>query len=293
MTNEQLVARIQSGMDVSENMAVLWQQNKGLIAMVDRKYAAYESMEDLEQHGYLGLCDAVQGYKPEEGAAFSTYALIWIRQSIQRYIDDCSGVIRVPVHRRQEITKYRRVCAAFERSYGRKPTDWELSRLLDVSREVVERIKEAAQMGSMASLDTPIGEDGYDTIGDLQPGAADVEGSVLDAVQKEQLKAVIWPLVDSLPGKQPAVIRMRYQEGLTLKECGEHLGLAFQGIRTYEANAFRELRKPSRARLIKPFLDEYIYSGAVQGNGSGTFNRTWTSSTERVALKIAENSVKW
>ena len=288
MTNEQLVARIQSGIDEAENMLQLWQQNKGLIHSIARKYAAYEDIEDLEQQGYLGLCDAVQGYRPEEGAAFSTYALIWIRQSIQRYIDDCSTSVRIPVHRRQEIVKYRRVCSSFEKSYGRKPTDWEVGRLLGVSRETVDRIKEAAEMGSTASLDTPIGEDGEDTISDLQPGAADVEGSVLDAVQKEQLKAVIWPLVDTLPGNQPAVIRMRYQEGLTLRECGERLGLALQGIRTHENNALRSMRHGSRAKQLRPFLDDYIYSRSVQGNGTGTFNRTWTSSTERVALKLVE-----
>lgn len=288
MTNEELAARIQSGIDEAENMLQLWQQNKGLIHSIARKYAAYEDIEDLEQQGYLGLCDAVQGYRPEEGAAFSTYALIWIRQSIQRYIDDCSTAVRIPVHRRQEIVKYWRVCSSFEKSYGRKPTDWEISRLLGVSRETVDRIKEAAEMGSTASLDTPIGEDGEDTISDLQPGAADVEGSVLDAVQKEQLKAVIWPLVDTLPGNQPAIIRMRYQEGLTLRECGERLGLALQGIRTHENNALRSMRHGSRAKQLRPFLDDYIYSRATQSNGAGTFNRTWTSSTERVALKLVE-----
>lgn len=288
MTNEELVARIQAGIDEADNMLQCWQQNKGLIWTVARKYAAYESMEDLEQQGYLGLCDAVQGYKPEEGAPFSSYALFWIKQSIQRYIDDCSGVIRVPVHRRQEITKYRRLCAAFERSFGRKPTDGEISRFLEVSLEVVERIKEAAQLGSMASLDTPIGEDGEDSIGDLQPGPADVESSVLDEVQQDQLATTLWPLVDSLPGRQPEIIRMRYQEGLTMKECGERLGIAAQGVRVHEVNGLRELRKPSRARQLKPFLDGYIYDRALQGNGPGTFSRTWTSSTERVALKLAE-----
>lgn len=286
MTNEELVARIQSDIDEADNMLRLWQQNKGLIHTIARKYAAYEDIEDLEQQGYLGLCDAVQGYRPEVGAAFSTYATIWIKQSIQRYIDDCSITVRIPSGRRQDIVRYRRASAAFEKSYGRKPTDWEISRLLDVSRETVDRIKEAAQMGSTASLDTPIGEDTEDTIGDLQPGAADVESSVLDAMQKEQLKAVIWPLVDSLPGKQPEVIRMRYQEGLTLKECGERLGIALQGARTHESNALRGLRQ--KRRFLLPFLDGYIYSRATQGNGAGTFARTWTSSTERVALKLVE-----
>lgn len=51
MSNEELVARIQSGIDEAENMLHLWQQNKGLIHSVARKYAAYEDIEDLEQQG--------------------------------------------------------------------------------------------------------------------------------------------------------------------------------------------------------------------------------------------------
>lgn len=68
MTNEELVARIRAGVDETENMLKLWQQNRGLIHTIARKYAAYEDIEDLEQQGYIGLCDAVQGYRPEEGA---------------------------------------------------------------------------------------------------------------------------------------------------------------------------------------------------------------------------------
>lgn len=288
MTNEELVARIQAGIDEADNMLSLWQQNKGLIHAIARKYAAYEEMEDLEQQGYFGLCDAVRCYEPEEGANFCTYAVIWIKQSLQSYIDNCSTVVRIHDRTKRRIVKYRRLYTSFEKEYNRKPTDREISSLLGVSIEIVKHVKEAAIMEKISSLDTPLNKDTEDTVGDFQPGAEYVENSVLDAVQQEQLKAMIWPLVDALPGKQPTVIRMRYQEGLTLQECGDKLGLTLQGARTQEAKAFRELRKPSRARQLKPFLDEYIYSRASQDNGVGTFNRTWTSSTERVALKLVE-----
>lgn len=286
MDNEQLVAWIQAGVNEADNMLQLWQQNRGLIRAIARQYAAYEDIEDLEQQGYIGLRDAVQGYRPEEGAAFSTYALVRIRQSIRRYIDDCSTVVRIPVGRRQDVVRYRRACADFEKMYGRKPSDGEMSRLLGESRETVQRIAKAAEMDKLASLDTPAGENSEDSIGDLLPGVADVEGGVLDAFQQEQLEAVIWPVVDTLPEKQAAVIRMRYQEGLTLRECGERLGLAWQGIRTHESNALRELRRPSRAHLLRPFLPEAAEAAAYRGSSVESFNRTWTSSTERVALSL-------
>lgn len=289
MTNEELVARIRAGVDEAENMLNLWQQNRGLIHTIARKYAAYDDIEDLEQQGYIGLCDAVQNYRPEEGTVFSTCAGFWIRASIQRYIDKYSSPIRISVNRREEISKYRRMCATFEREYGREPTEQEASRYLGISLETLRRVKEAACMEALTSLDKPASEqDGETTLADLQPGCDDVEGSVLDAVQQEQLKAVIWELVDALPGKQAPVLRMRFQEGLTLEEIGAKLGITRQGVWDQERHALRELRKPKRARCLLPFRDEYISVHAYRGNGAGTFNRTWTSSTEKLALRLAE-----
>lgn len=227
-------------------------------------------------------------HSPEEGAPFVTYAAFWIRQSIQRYIDECSTLVRIPTHRRGDISKYRRMCAAFEREYGREPTEQEAGRSLGVSLETLQRIKEAARIEALTSLDRPATaeQDGETTLADLQPGCDDVEGSVLDAVQQEQLKAVIWKLVDTLPDKQAGTIRARYKEGLTLKETGERMGIAMQGVRQHETNALRSLRQ--KRRFLLPFRDEYISAHAFYGNGVGTFHRTRTSSTERVALKLLE-----
>lgn len=287
MTNEELVDLIQIGDDRDGSyMLQLWRQNTGLIEMVAKKYTAYEDIEDLRQQGYLGLCDAVRCYDSKIGTSFSSYLVFWIRSSIQRYIENCSGSVRISVQCRGDVMKYKRFCADFQKIIGRKPTEWEICCFMGVKCEALHRIEKAARMGNISSIDKEISEGGEDTIADLLHGTDDVEGSVLEKIQLEQLKAVIWPIVDTLPEKQKIVIQMRYQGGLTLKECGERLGLSFQGIRTYEKNALLELRKPSRSRNLKPFLDWYIYSSAVRGNGVGRFNRTWTSSTERIALKL-------
>ena len=74
VTNEQLVARIQAGVVVPGNMLRLWQQNRGFIALVAKNYQAFEDIEDLKQEGYIGLCRAVDEYKPQEGVVFMTYA---------------------------------------------------------------------------------------------------------------------------------------------------------------------------------------------------------------------------
>lgn len=106
VTNEQLVARIQAGLDVPGNMLRLWEQNRGYIALVAKNYQAFEDIEDLKQEGYIGLCRAVDEYKPQEGIAFMTYAGYWIRQQMQRYVENCSSVIRVPSHARAKAHQY-------------------------------------------------------------------------------------------------------------------------------------------------------------------------------------------
>lgn len=73
-SNEQLVIRIKAGIDVSDNMLQLWEQNRGFIATIAKKFCGYAEMDDLLQQGYLGLCQAVDAYDPDVGAPFVDYA---------------------------------------------------------------------------------------------------------------------------------------------------------------------------------------------------------------------------
>lgn len=115
VTNEQLVARIQAGVDVPGNMLRLWEQNRGYIALVAKNYQAFEDIEDLKQEGYIGLCRAVDEYKPQEGVAFMTYAGYWIRQQMQRYVENCSSVVRVPSYAREKIRKQEKLASEWQK----------------------------------------------------------------------------------------------------------------------------------------------------------------------------------
>lgn len=284
MTNDQLALRIRAGEDTAGNMLKLWQQNQRIICKTVNYYSAYGEKEDLLQEGFLGLCEAVRHWKPDGGASFMTYAVYWIKQGIGRYIKS-NGTIRIPEFAQTRVKEYQRMEKQWLLEFGRKPTQMEACRYLDISPAILRQIEKDIQMEQIQSLDVSIGEDEGGTMYDLVPGSSDLEESIVDRVQQEQLRAVVWPLVDELPGQQPAIIRKRYLEGKTLQTTGDDLGVTPERARTIEANALRELRKPSRSRRLRPFLeDERIYSGALRGNGVGNFNRTWTSSTERLAM---------
>lgn len=286
MTNEQLAIRIKAGIDVADNMLQLWQQNRGFIHKIVNQYKAYAEEEDLEQEGYLGLSAAVDHYNSDEGVTFLHYASFWIKQYMSRYIKS-NGTIRLPESMQGRIREYNKMVQKWQQNYHRKPTDGEICHFLEISWEMLENLRKAAQMVQIGSLDVPVGEEGDCSMYDLLPSAIDEGEQTIEKIQHEQLCAVLWPLVDSLPGQQPQVIRARYQERRTLADIAKEKGVTLDAIRQQEAKGLRELRKPSKSKLLRPFLpeDDRIYSMGLQGNGVGSFNRTWTSSTERAALR--------
>lgn len=293
MTNEQLVIRIKAGKDVAGNMEQLYTQVWRFIHAVAWKYRDSGELEDLEQEGYLALYPAIDGYDPAQGVKFLTYAEYHIKQRMRRYLQMNGSCLRLPVHCLEKVQQYKRLCNAFNREYGREPSDREAAAFMGLTREQIEDIRENACISSLGSLDSPVkGLDGGEdtTVGDMVASAEDMEGDTVERVQQEQLKAELWDCVDSLPGQQPAVLRKRYQDGITLGAISQECGTTLAAVRQIQAKALRELRKPRYAKRLRPFLPDAdrIYSMALVGNGAGKFNRTWTSSTERVALDVID-----
>lgn len=296
LTNEQLAARIQAGENVSQNMARLYDQMKGFIHSMAWKYRGYGvEMEDLAQEGFLGLYDAVAGYDQSQSANFLTYAGKWVRHKMVRYIQTNGRGLRLPYHLQEKQSEYDRFCKVFESEHGREPTEAAIAAYLRLTPEQVRQIREGVRRASLVSLDSPVtGKDGNQdtTVGELVASAGCLEDEILEQVQQEELNRVLWECVDSLPDRLPEVIRRRYQGGEPLRQIGVTIGLSTERVRQIEKAALKELRKPSRAKRLRPFLPEAdrIYSSALKGGGAATFGSTWTSSTEREALRLVEST---
>lgn len=193
--------------------------------------------------------------------------------------------------RQEAIRKYRKFCTEFQAEQGRKPTEVELCRSLWITLEQLREIQYDACMTAVKSLDAPIkGAEGEEdtTLGELAASATDPCEEALDRLEQEELCSVLWQCVDSLPGKQPDVIRSRYKDNMTMKQCGEVCGISIEATRQQHMKALRSLRSGENAKKLRPFLpeDAWIYSDALIGNGVERFNHTWTSSTERVVLEL-------
>jgi len=230
--------------------------NLRLVVNIARGYTGKGlGLQDLIEEGNLGLLRAVEGFDPDMGTRFSTYASYWIKQAIKRALINSAKTIRIPAYMVELLSKWRRANARLADELSRTPTPEEIARVLGLPKKKLPIIKKAIRIYN-STPQTDQTDAGW-SLGEMIMD--DRAKSPEDELLEHDVLKHVMEMLEIMDPREATVLRMRFglndTEAHTLKEIGEQLGLTRERVRQIEtealnklANGLRDPREPSPRR---------------------------------------------
>ena len=227
---EELIRLAQHGDRTASEQLI--NENSGLIWSVARRFIGRGAeTDDLYQLGCLGFLKAIEGFDPEFGTQFSTYAVPKISGEIRRFLRD-DGTLKVSRSLKEQSASIKSARSKLTVLLGREPTIQELSRQTGFSPEEIA-IAETATAAT-ESIQQEAGEDGFC-----------LENVLTDTESEEKMveKIALRQAVEKLPERERLVIQLRYYHSLTQQRVAKVMDVSQVQVSRIEKKALEKIRE--------------------------------------------------
>jgi RNA polymerase sigma-B factor len=199
--------------------------NAGLVRKVAHQVSkkCAEPYEDLEQIGYLGLIRAIERFDPQQGSAFSSFAIPYIRGEMLHYLRDKGSMMRIPRRWQELYTRGKKLRKELIENLGRLPQDLEIARALGIPVQEWSECQLALQNRLPISLDSVVNQslDASITFGDT---IADPRYQEMRRLEDDRLQ--LQKAMSQLEAKTKAAIECVFLWDLPRKEAATYIGIS-------------------------------------------------------------------
>jgi RNA polymerase sigma-B factor len=203
----------------------LVESNAGLVRQVAHRVSnqCAEPYEDLEQIGYIGLIRAIERFDPQQGCAFSSFAIPYIRGEMLHYLRDKGSVLRIPRRWQELYTKGKKLRKQLAVALGRQPREQEVADALGISLLEWHECQLALQNRLMVSLDAHVNQvnEGIISFGETLP---DPRCQMQRKWEDERLQ--LQRAMNQLEEKTKAAIECVFLRDLPRKEAAKEIGIS-------------------------------------------------------------------
>lgn len=247
----EVATKIHDNKDIEAAQKLAISNLKLVVKIALEYYNTYLNILDLIQEGNVGLLHAVKKYNPYKGTKFSTYASFWIRAYILKYIMDSWSLVKIGTTQGQRKLFYRlnKEKQKLE-ALGIFPAPQLLASTLNVKEEEVESMQKRLAYADI-SLETPIHEEGDDTVMDMIKTGENVEEIVSDKEMSDMLAQRVAEFKKGLNEKELFIFehRIMVDESMTLQEIGEKFKISRERVRQIENKVLSKFKTRFKQEL--------------------------------------------
>lgn len=197
-----------------------------------------EPLDDLVQVARLGLIKSVDGFDPDRGVDFSSYAIPTITGELKRHFRDKGWSVRVPRRLKDLRLDISQATLHLTQHLGRTPTVLDVAHHLEITESAVHEAMVSAQAYRATSLSTPVGSEPTggdttlgDTLGEHDEGMTWIE-------DRETLR----PLLGRLAPRERTIIGMRFYENMTQSQIAAQVGISQMHVSRLLTRSLQQMR---------------------------------------------------